>query len=88
VFTKTGIQLECRIITFLSIFELSPEQKYKVLFSQAAVPAACRILMVRFRHPTANTACTNAAAAALSRPQKVTVMLPDCLLLGSVIKLC
>jgi hypothetical protein len=55
-----------------------------VLFSQAAVPAACRILMVLFRHPTAITACTNAAAAALSRPQKVTVMLPDCLLLGSV----
>jgi hypothetical protein len=67
-----------------SILDAWPKQQYKVLFSQAAASAAQNVLRNLFHRATAITACTTAAAAALSRLLKNLLFLPRCLLLGSV----
>jgi hypothetical protein len=67
-----------------SIFDAWPKQQYKVLFSQVAASAAQNVLRNLYCGATVFTACTNAAAAALSRLLKNMLFLPHCLLLGSV----
>jgi hypothetical protein len=50
-----------------SILDAWLKQQQKVLFSQAAAPAAHKLLTILFHRHAAFTACTNAASTALSR---------------------